>query len=161
MELLASFVQVSLALLALTQLVSSDAGPTSCHLREFDICMASAVVFVQNPPTGGHTVESTNKQCELFADTEKCIEKFEEACMSPMQNSLVDFMSGGVLQNMREYCKPSSALRKKYIEHSDCVSKQRSKTKQCLIDFQAAIEKSTTDTTHWRERPKVLCWYVT
>lgn len=138
--------------------VAAAAAAESCHLREFDLCMTSAIVFVQQPQGTKVNEAEIDKQCNLFKETEECLDSFTERCMTPMQNSLVDFMSGGILKYMRDYCKKGSDLRRIYLKHGDCVQKQRKNSNKCLIDFQAAIEKSTQDNTHWRDRPKVLCW---
>lgn len=137
---------------------TASAEIQSCHLREFDLCMTSAVVFVQQPQGTKVTEAEIEKQCNLFRETEQCIEEFTNLCMTPIQDALVDFMSGGVLKYMRDYCKKGSELRKTYLKHGECVQKQRKNMNRCLIDFQAAVEKSTVDDTHWRDRPKVMCW---
>lgn len=129
-----------------------------CHLREFDLCMASAIVFVQQPAGTKVTESEIDRQCALFKETEECLDDFTDRCMSPMQNSLVEFMSGGMLETMKNYCKKGSKQRAQYLKHGDCINKQRKNTNKCLVDFQAAIERSTTDDTHWKERPKVMCW---
>lgn len=140
------------------QQVEAAAAADSCHLREFDLCMTSAIVFVQQPQGTKINEAEIEKQCNLFKETEQCLDDYSERCMTPMQNQLVDFMSGGVLKNMREYCRKGSDLRKTYLKHGDCVQKQRKNANKCLVEFQAAVEKSTVDDTHWRDRPKVLCW---
>lgn len=137
---------------------AAAAAAESCHLREFDLCMTSAIVFVQQPQGTKVNDAEIEKQCNLFKETEECLDSYTERCMTPMQNSLVDFMSGGILKYMRDYCKKGSELRRIYLKHGDCVQKQRKNSNKCLIDFQAAIEKSTQDSTHWKDRPKVLCW---
>lgn len=137
---------------------ASNAAAESCHLREFDLCMTSAIVFVQQPQGTKINEAEIDKQCTLFKETEECLESFTDRCMTPMQNSLVDFMSGGLLKYMRDYCMKGSDLRKVYLKHGDCVQKHRKDGNKCLVDFQAAIEKSTQDDTNWRDRPKVLCW---
>lgn len=137
---------------------ASNAAAESCHLREFDLCMTSAIVFVQQPQGTKVNEAEIEKQCSLFKETEECLESFTDRCMTPMQNSLVDFMSGGLLKYMRDYCKKGSDLRRVYLKHGECVQKHRKDANKCLVDFQAAIEKSTQDETNWRDRPKVLCW---
>lgn len=134
------------------------AAPESCHLREFDLCMTSAIVFVQQPQGTKVSEAEIEKQCLLFKETEECLDAYTERCMTPTQNSLVDFMSGGLLKYMRDYCKKGSETRRIYLKHGECVQKQRKSSNKCLIEFQSAIEKSTTDSTNWRDRPKVLCW---
>lgn len=161
MPKLASYIGSALVLLALTmsgQTVAAAAAE-SCHLREFDLCMTSAIVFVQQPQGTKVNDAEVERQCALFKETEECLDSFTERCMTPTQNSLVDFMSGGILKYMRDYCKKGSELRKQYLKHGECVQKQRKPTNKCLVDFQAAVEKSTaTDDTNWRDRPKVMCW---
>lgn len=147
-----------LALLAASSQVALPVAAESCHLREFDLCMTSAIVFVQQPQGTKASEAEIEKQCNLFKETEECLDDFTERCMTPMQNSLVDLMSGGILNYMKDYCKKGSNLRRIYLKHGDCVQKQRKATNKCLVDFQAAIERSTQDQTHWKERPKVLCW---
>lgn len=134
------------------------AATESCHLREFDLCMSSTIVFVQGPPGSKLNEAEIDKQCALFKDTEQCLESFTDRCMTPTQNSLVDFMSGGLLKYMREYCKKGSETRAAALKHGECAMKQRKNANKCLIEFQAAIEKSTSDDTNWKDRPKVLCW---
>lgn len=129
-----------------------------CHLREFDLCMASAIVFVQQPAGTKVNEAEIDRQCALFKDTEECIDEFTDRCTSPMQNTLIEFMSGGMLENMKHYCQKGHPSRASYLKHGDCVNKQRKNTNKCLIDFQAAIEKSTETDTNWKERPAVLCW---
>lgn len=136
----------------------SSGGGESCHLREFDLCMTSAIVFVQQPAGSKISEAEVEKQCGLFKETEECLDSFEERCMTSSEKSLVDFMSGGFLKYMRDYCTKGSDTRKNYLKHGECVQKQRKNTNKCLVDFQAAIEKSTNDDTHWRDRPKTLCW---
>lgn len=137
---------------------AANAGPESCHLREFDLCMTSAIVFVQQPQGTKVSEAEIEKQCTLFKETEQCIDDFSERCMTQTQTALVNFMSGGLLKYMHDYCKKGSDLRRIYLKHGDCVQKQRKTTNKCLVDFQAAIEKSSLDDTHWKERPKVVCW---
>lgn len=160
---LAALVLASGAVCCLLGRASGAAAPAttelqSCHLREFDLCMTSAVVFVQQPAGPKVSEAEIDKQCKLFNDTENCLDDFTDQCMSPMQDALVDFMSGGVLKYMRDYCQKGSETHKAYLKHGECVQKQRKPMNKCLLDFQAAVEKSTQDDTHWRERPKVLCW---
>lgn len=137
---------------------AAAAGAESCHLREFDLCMTSAIVFVQQPQGTKINEAEVEKQCNLFRETEECLDSYNERCMTPMQESLVDFMSGGMLKYMRDYCKKGSEPRRLYLKHGDCVNKQRKSTNKCLVEFQAAIEVSTSDNTYWKDRPKVLCW---
>lgn len=146
-----------LALTASYQFANSDSAE-SCHLREFDLCMTSAIVFVQQPQGTKINEAEIEKQCNLFKETEDCLESFNDRCMTPMQNSLIDFMGGGILKYMRDYCRKGSPLRKLYLKHGECVTRQRKNTNKCLVEFQAAIEVSTSDNTHWKDRPKVLCW---
>lgn len=147
-----------LGLLGQQQQVAEAAATETCHLREFDLCMTSAIVFVQGPAGTKLNDAEIEKQCNLFKDTEECLTSFTDRCMTPTQNSLVDFTSGGILGYMRDYCKKGSELRAKYLKHGDCVMKQRKSANKCLIDFQAAVERSTSDDTNWKDRPKVLCW---
>lgn len=157
-------IKVSLTAIALILVVASQinqieaAAAETCHLREFDLCMTSAIVFVQGPASTKVNEAEIDKQCALFKDTEDCLQSYTDRCMTSVQNSLVDFMSGGILKYMRDYCKKGSDLRSKYLKHGECVNKQRKNMNKCLIDFQAAVEKMTSDGTNWRERPKVLCW---
>lgn len=137
---------------------AANAAAESCHLREFDLCMTSAIVFVQQPAGTKINEAEIEKQCTLFKETEECLDSFTDRCMTPTQNSLVEFMSGGLLKYMRDYCKKGSELRRIYLKHGDCVQKQRKNSNKCLVEFQAAIEKSTLDETNWKDRPKVLCW---
>lgn len=137
---------------------AAAAAAESCHLREFDLCMTSAIVFVQQPAGVKINEAEIEKQCTLFKETEECLDSFTDRCMTPTQNSLVEFMSGGLLKYMRDYCKKGSDLRRVYLKHGDCVQKQRKNSNKCLVEFQAAIEKSTLDDTNWKDRPKVLCW---
>lgn len=146
---------VSLIALSFNQVEAGD----PCHLREFDLCMASAVVFVQQPNGAKLNEAEMERQCNLFKETEQCLDEYQDKCMSPMQESLVEFMSGGMLAYMKEYCKKGSPTRTTYLKHGDCVNKQRKNTNKCLVDFQAAVELSTnSENTHWRDRPKVMCW---
>ena len=149
---------LALAALCLLAAAPSKVAAESCHLREFDLCMTSAIVFVQQPAGTKVNEAEIEKQCALFHETEQCLDEYTERCMSPMQSQLVEFASGGLLKQMRDYCKKGSNLRKTYLKHGDCVTKQRKATNKCVVDFQAAVEKSTQDDTHWRERPKVMCW---
>lgn len=139
------------------QLSNADASE-SCHLREFDLCMTSAIVFVQGPAGSKVNEAEIEKQCALFKETEECLDSFTDRCMTPTQNSLVEFMSGGILKHMRDYCEKGSRLRGMYLKHGECVMKKRKDMNKCLVEFQAAIEKATNDGTNWRERPKVICW---
>lgn len=152
-----TFCLLSFALVISIPLINCD-GPGSCHLREFDLCMTSAIVFVQQPQGSKVNEAEIEKQCTLFKETEDCLDEFEDKCMSPMQRELVDFMSGGVLKYMKDYCRKGSEVRRMYLKHGECVMKQRKNTNKCLIDFQAAIERSTQDSTHWKNRQKTLCW---
>lgn len=149
---------ISIVCIGQTQAAAAAAAAESCHLREFDLCLTSAIVFVQQPQGTKINEAEIEKQCSLFRETEDCLESYTDRCMTPTQNSLVDFMSGGLLKYMRDYCKKGSELRKTYLKHGDCVQKQRKNANKCLIEFQAAVEKSTQDSTNWRDRPKVLCW---
>lgn len=130
----------------------------SCHLREFDLCLTSAIVFIQQPQGSKVNEAEIEKQCKLFNDTENCLDDFTDQCMTPMQNSMVEFMNGGLIKYMSDYCQKGSDTHKAYLKHGECVQKQRKQMNKCLVDFQAAVEKSTQDDTHWRDRPKVLCW---
>lgn len=120
--------------------------------------MTSAIVFIQQPAGSKVTEAEIEKQCSLFKETEECLNSYTDRCMTPTQNSLVDFTSGGILKHMRDYCKKGSDLRGLYLKHGDCVNKHRKDMNKCLLEFQAAIEKATNDATNWKERPKVLCW---
>lgn len=136
--------------------VSANAGE-SCHMREFDLCLTSAVVFVQQP---SHKVTEADveKQCSLFKETEECLEAYTDRCMTPTQDALIDMLSGGIIKYMREYCRKGSSLRRNYLKHADCVASKQKDTNKCLLDFQSGIEKSSSDQTHWKDRPKLFCW---
>lgn len=153
------FLGAALASLCLLLHNSPMVAADTCHLREFDLCMTSAIVFIQGPQGGkGVSEAEVEKQCALFKETEDCIDGYTERCTTSRQNTLVETMSGGLLSYMRDYCKKGSETRRNYLKHGDCVARQRKDTNKCLVDFQAAIEKSTTEETHWRDRPKTLCW---
>lgn len=141
-----------------SQIQADSTPPQSCHLREFDLCMASAIVFIQQPAGVKINEAEIEKQCNLFKETEECLDTYTDHCMSPMQNALVDMMSGGMLDNMKGYCTKGSEARKGYLKHGKCVNDQRKATNKCLIDFQAAVEKTFANETHWKDRQKILCW---
>lgn len=156
-----ALVAIAAVLATIYREVDGAAAPVeSCHLREFDLCMTSAIVFIQQPQGAKVSEAEIEKQCGLFKETEDCLANFEANCMTKGQHQLIDFASGGVLKYMKDYCKKGSDTRKLYLKHGDCVNKQRKQANKCLIDFQAAIEKATVDSTDWKDRPKTLCWYV-
>ncbi|KAG9508666.1 hypothetical protein GZH46_02833 [Fragariocoptes setiger] len=70
---------------------------------------------------------------------------------------LIDFASDGVLKTFEDYCTPGSRIRELAIKHGECLNIQRPRMNKCLIDFQAAVEKTTSDPNRWKERPKTLC----
>lgn len=130
----------------------------SCHLRELDLCLASVLVFAQSPQNNKVTENDINKQCHYFGDTENCFRNYTNNCATKSQRLLIDFVSSGVLQTFRDYCTPGNEIRELFIKHGECINLQRPRTNKCLIDLQAAIEKSTSvDHKNWRDRPKTLC----
>lgn len=135
----------------------SQVEARSCHLRELDLCLASVLVFAQSPQNNKVTENDINKQCHYFGDTESCFKNYTTSCATNSQKLLIDFISSGVLQTFRDYCTPGNNIRKLYVKHGECVNIQRPKTNKCLIDLQAAIEKSTTDQNNEKDRPKALC----
>lgn len=133
------------------------ANAKSCHLRELDLCLASVLVFAQSPQNNKVTENDINKQCHYFGDTENCFKNYTTNCATKSQRMLIDFASGGVLQTFRDYCTPGSKIRAAFIKNGECLNVQRPKTNKCLIDLQAAIERTTQDSKNWRERPQTLC----
>lgn len=129
----------------------------SCHLRELDLCLASVLVFAQSPQNNKVTENDINKQCHYFGDTENCFKNYTTNCATKSQRLLIDFVSDGVLQTFKDYCTPGNNVRKLFIKHGECLNLQRTKTNKCLIDLQAAIEKTTQDARNWKDRPKTLC----
>lgn len=129
----------------------------SCHLRELDLCLASVLVFAQSPQSNKVTENDINKQCHYFGDTENCFKNYTSTCATKNQRLLIDFVSEGVLQTFKDYCTPGNEIRKLTIKHGECINLQRTKTNKCLIDLQAAIEKTTADARNWKDRPKTLC----
>ena len=127
----------------------------SCHLRELDLCLASVLVFAQS--TNKITESEINKQCTYFGDTERCVSNYTSSCATKSQELLIDFASDGVLKTFKEYCTPGHNIRRLFLKHGDCLTLQRPKANKCLIDLQAAIEKTTQDSKQWRDRPRVLC----
>lgn len=154
----ATNIAIALACVFAAAISQVNAAQDPCHMRELDLCMASAVVFIQQPQGVKVNEAEIERQCALFKETEKCIDDYDDKCMTKSQEALIEFMSGGMLQYIQEYCKKGSPGRARYLKHGDCVNKQRKNTNKCLVDFQAAVEKSTQDDTHWKDRPKVLCW---
>lgn len=147
---------ISIALIAIAfNCVQVDAK--TCHLRELDLCLASVLVFAQAPLNNKVTEADVNKQCHYFGDTESCFKNYTTTCTTKTQRLLIDFAADGVLHTLKEYCSPGSKVRKSFIKHGECLNIQRPKTNKCLMDFQAAIERSTSDNQRWRERPQTLC----
>lgn len=144
------------SLMLLVQLVAPVSGK-SCHLRELDLCLASVLVFAQAPQNNKVTENDINKQCHYFGDTESCFKNYTSSCATTSQRLLIDFVSSGVLQTFRDYCTPGNNMRKLYVKHGECLNIQRPKTNKCLIDLQAAIEKSTSEPDNHKDRPKALC----
>lgn len=143
--------------LALVASVTSIEAAKSCHLRELDLCLASVLVFAQSPQNNKVTENDINKQCHYFGDTENCFKNYTTNCATKSQRLLIDFVSDGVLQTFKDYCTPGNEIRRLFIKHGECLNLQRPKTNKCLIDLQAAIEKTTQDSRNWRDRPKTLC----
>lgn len=129
----------------------------TCHLRELDLCLASVLVFAQSPQSNKVTENDINKQCHYFGDTENCFKNYTTNCATKSQRLLIDFISDGVLKTFKDYCTPGNEIRRLFIKHGECLNLQRSKTNKCLIDLQAAIEKTTADSKNWKDRPKTLC----
>lgn len=119
--------------------------------------MASVLVFAQSPTNNKVTENDINKQCHYFGDTESCFKNYTINCATNSQRLLIDFISSGVLQTFKDYCTPGNNMRKLYVKHGDCLNSQRPRTNKCLIDLQAAIEKSTADHNNQKDRPKALC----
>lgn len=141
------------AAVAQVQVVSAK----SCHLRELDLCLASVLVFAQAPQNNKVTENDINKQCHYFGDTENCFKNYTNSCATKSQRLLIDFLSDGVLTTFKDYCTPGNNLRRLFIKHGECLNLQRPKTNKCLIDLQAAIERTTQDAANWRDRPMTLC----
>lgn len=129
----------------------------TCHLRELDLCLASVLVFTQSPQNNKVTENDINKQCHYFGDTENCFKNYTNNCATKSQRLLIDFASDGVLRTFKDYCTPGNRMRQLTIKHGECLNLQRQKTNKCLIDLQAAIEKTTQDSKNWKDRPKTLC----
>lgn len=129
----------------------------SCHLRELDLCLASVLVFAQSPQSNKVTENDINKQCHYFGDTENCFKNYTTNCATKSQRLLIDFVSDGVLRTFKDYCTPGNELRRLTIKHGECLNLQRVKTNKCLIDLQAAVERTTVDARNWKDRPKTLC----
>lgn len=144
-------------LAAAATLVVQQVDARSCHLRELDLCMASVLVFAQSPQSNKVTENDINKQCHYFGDTESCFKNYTNNCATNSQRLLIDFASGGILQTFKDYCTPGNNMRKLFIQHGECINIQRPKTNKCLVDLQAAIEKSTSQSSSWQDRPKTLC----
>lgn len=138
-------------------LPATTSAAKSCHLRELDLCLASVLVFAQSPQNNKVTENDINKQCHYFGDTENCFRNYTTNCATKSQRLLIDFVSDGVLKTFRDYCTPGNELRRLFIKHGECINVQRPKTNKCLIDLQTAVEKTTSDSKNWRDRPKTLC----
>lgn len=126
-------------------------------MRELDLCLASVLVFAQSPSNNKVTENDINKQCHYFGDTEGCFKNYTLNCASKSQRMLIDFVSDGVLKTFRDYCTPGNPIRKSFVKYGECLNLQRPKANKCLIDLQAAIERTTADTKHGKDRPKTLC----
>lgn len=154
----ASFTIAAIAALAITSsLLTTFATAKSCHLRELDLCLASVLVFAQAPAQNKVTENDIVKQCKYFGDTENCFKNYTTSCSTKPQRALIDFASDGVIKTFKDYCTPGSSLRKSFIQHGECLNLQRQKTNKCLVDFQAAIERTTTNAAKWKDRPSTLC----
>lgn len=134
-----------------------EVSAKSCHLRELDLCLASVLVFAQAPQNNKVTENDINKQCNYFGDTENCFKNYTTNCATKSQRLLIDFISDGVLHTFRDYCTPGNNLRKLFVKHGECLNIQRPKTNKCLLDLQAAVERTTQDSRNWKDRPKTLC----
>lgn len=131
----------------------------SCHLREFDLCMASGILVTQVQPLDIKIDDAAiDKQCKLFRESEECLDSFRQRCMSPLQGSLINFLNGGIIKYMQDYCSKGSQLRQMYLKHGNCILSERKNTNKCVLDFQAAIELTTSNSSDWKQRPKLVCW---
>lgn len=150
---------LALLCLLITDLEQVNGALDPCHLRELDLCTSSIAIAMQPPPGSKVSEAEITRQCNVFKEADKCMDDYYDNCTMPLQEAMLEFMSGGTMEYMREYCRKGSPTRNKYLKHGDCINKQRKETNRCLVDFQAAIELSTgADETHWRDRPKMMCW---
>lgn len=128
----------------------------SCHLREFDLCMAPLAVVAQAQNSHPINNAEINRQCKLLLETESCLSNFTNRCMTENQGKLVSLMSDNGLDTIRELCKPRSETRDKYLKHGNCINDQYKGQKLCIRDFQAALEKAND--ISWQDRLKLVCW---
>ncbi|KAG9510996.1 Plastin-3 [Fragariocoptes setiger] len=129
----------------------------SCHLREIDLCLSSVTVLAQLTSSPQPVTEaSINKQCSMLNETEGCLYNYTSRCMTEMQAGMVDFLSDGLLESIRQLCVPKGKLREAYLKHGTCLNSQHNAHRVCMKEFQASLEK--VGDTDWSEKGKLTCW---
>lgn len=125
-----------------------------CHLREIDLCAASAAGISKVPATEA----DIDKYCGIAKESKECIDTYVNQCATPIQKELYNWATKDPAKDGSSFCKRGSAERKEYLKHAPCLASAQPEAKKCVDDVHAALEK--LETAKFADRiPSACCIY--
>ena len=125
-----------------------------CHLREVDLCAASAAGATKIPSTDA----DIDKYCAAGTEAKECIDTYLNQCATPIQKEIYSWATKDPLKNTADFCKKGSTARNDYLRHAPCLAKAQPDGKKCVDDIHAALEK--LETAKFSDRiPTTCCIY--
>lgn len=125
---------------------TGSVSPSSCHMRELDLCVAGVLVFTQSPNGLATNEKEMQKQCTHLNETNTCLKQYTNRCMTPLQRDIVTMVSNSSMDLLGEYCHRGSQLRVQYLKHAQCLNQvQKKEQKTCVRDAQNVLELLTSN----------------
>lgn len=124
---------IAILVVGLAPFVVSD----KCHLRELDLCAASAAGVAKVPATDA----DIDKYCSIGQEAKECVNTYTAACATPVQKEIIAWATKDPLKSSEEFCKKGSKVRTDYLKHAPCLAKAQPEGKKCIDDIHAGLEK--------------------
>ncbi|OQR79139.1 hypothetical protein BIW11_00193 [Tropilaelaps mercedesae] len=138
---------LAVVLAALTGAHAAD----KCHLRELDLCAATASGATKVPATE----DEIDKYCAIGVEAKECVENYMNQCATPIQKELFSWVTKDPLKQGADFCKKGNALRNEYLKHGPCLAKAQPEGKKCVEDIRAGLEK--LESSKFTDRVSTAC----
>ncbi|OQR79140.1 hypothetical protein BIW11_00194 [Tropilaelaps mercedesae] len=135
--------------------LSSHVSANSCHLRELDLCAATALSVNKIPVT----LAEVDSCCALGKDAKQCVDTFLQRCATPLQREIIGFITEGAVRTAERFCTKGDAIQTQYLDNAVCLAKAQPETKMCFDDVRAGLER--LETVNIEDRITTACCIVT
>lgn len=113
------------------------AAGEKCHLRELDLCAATAVSINKVPVTEAEV----ERCCGVGIEAMQCVTTFLERCATPLQREVINFVIEGPMRTVEKFCTKGDELRSQYLQRAPCLAKAQPNAKKCFQDVRTGLER--------------------